>query len=66
MASSEVSTLPIVIIYFYGCVPDINLTHCYHIFLLLCAWDVSYTTFCHLLHIHSRKAGILFLMFPQV
>ena len=38
---------------------SINLTH-YHIFLWLCAWDVCYIIFCHLLHIHSGKTGILF------
>ena len=37
----------------------INLTH-YHIFPWLCAWDVCYIIFCHLLHIHSEKTGILF------
>ena len=26
----------------------------------LCAWDVRYIIFCHLLHIHSGKTGILF------
>ena len=31
-----------------------------HIFPLLCAWDVCYIIFCHLLHIHSGKIGILF------
>ena len=38
---------------------SINLTN-YHIFPWLCAWDVCYIIFCHLLHIHSRKTGILF------
>ena len=38
---------------------SINLTH-YHIFPWLCAWDVCYIIFCHLLHIHSGKTGILF------
>ena len=31
-----------------------------HICPWLCAWDVCYIIFCHLLHIHSRKTGILF------
>ena len=31
-----------------------------HIFPWLCAWDVCYIIFCHLLHIHSGKTGILF------
>ena len=26
----------------------------------LCAWDVCYFIFCHLLHIHSGETGILF------
>ena len=29
-----------------------------HIFPWLCAWDVCYIIFCHLLHIHSGKTGI--------
>ena len=33
-----------------------NTTH----ILWLCAWDVCYIIFCHLLHIHSGKTGILF------
>ena len=32
----------------------------YDIFLWLCAWDVCCIIFCHLLHIHSGKNGILF------
>ena len=28
----------------------------------LCAWDVCYIIFCHLLHIHSGKTGILFTL----
>ena len=36
----------------------INLTH-YHIFPWLCAWDVCYIIFCHLLHIDPGKTGIL-------
>ena len=30
---------------------SIHLSHCYHIFPWLCAWDVCYIVFCHLLHI---------------
>ena len=37
-----------------------NVTHCYHIFPWLCAWYVCYIILCHLLHIHSRKTGILY------
>ena len=51
-------------IYYRPCyhhqIGSINLTHCYHIFPGLCAWDVRYIIFCHLLHIHSGKTGILF------
>ena len=39
---------------------SINLTHRYHIFPWLCAWDVRYITSWHLLHIHSGKTGMLF------
>ena len=42
--TSDVSTFPIVIIFFPG----------------LCAWDVCYIIFCHLLHIRSGKTGRLF------
>ena len=45
--------------YYHHQIGSINLTH-YHIFPWLCAWDVSCITFCRLLHIHSRKIGILF------
>ena len=39
---------------------SINLTHCYHIFPWLCAWDICYIIFCPVLHIHSGQTGILF------
>ena len=45
--------------YYHHQIGSINLTH-YHILPWLCAWDACYTMFCHLLHIHSGKAGILF------
>ena len=38
----------------------IHLSHCYHIFLWLCAWDVCYIIFCHLLHISSEETVNLF------
>ena len=38
----------------------LHLSHCYHIFPWLCAWDVCYIIFCHLLHILSGKTGNLF------
>ena len=37
---------------------SIHLSHCYHIFPWLWAWDFCYIMFCHLLHIHSGKTGI--------
>ena len=36
------------------------LSHCCHIFPWLCAWDVCYIIFCHLLQIRSGKTGNLF------
>ena len=37
-----------------------TLSHCYHIFPWLWAWDVCYIIFCHLLHIRSGKTDNLF------
>ena len=45
--------------YYHHQIGSINLTH-YHIFPWLCAWDVCYIIFCHLLHIHSGKSGFCF------
>ena len=45
--------------YHHRQIGNVNLTH-YHIIPWLCAWDVFYIIFCHLLHIHSGKTGILF------
>ena len=45
--------------YYHHQIGSINLTH-YHIILWLCAWDVCYIIFCHLLHIHFGKTRILF------
>ena len=45
--------------YHHHQIGSINLTH-YHIFPWLGAWDVCYIIYCHLLHIHSGKTGILF------
>ena len=39
---------------------SIHLSHCFHIFPWLCAWDVCYIIFCHLLYIDSGKTGNLF------
>ena len=44
--------------YYHHQIGSINLTH-YQIFPWLGAWDVCYIIFCHLLHIHSGKTGIL-------
>ena len=39
---------------------SIHCSHCYHIFPWLCAWEVCYIIFCHLLHIRSGKTGNMF------
>ena len=44
---------------------SIHLSHCY-IFPWLCAWDVCYIIFCHLLHIRSGKPGICFRYYCAV
>ena len=46
--------------YYHHQIGSIHLSHCYHIFLWLCAWDVCYIIFCHLLHMNSGKIGNLF------
>ena len=46
--------------YYHHQIGSIHLSHCHHIFPWLCAWDVCYIIFCHSLHIHSGKTGILF------
>ena len=46
--------------YYYHQIGSNHLSHCYHIFPWVCAWDVCYIIFCHLLHIHSGKTGYLF------
>ena len=45
--------------YYHHKIGSIHLSH-YHIFSWLCAWDVCYIIFCHLLHIRSGKTGNLF------
>ena len=45
--------------YYQHQIGSINVTH-HHIFPWLCAWDVCYIIFCHLLHIHSGTTAILF------
>ena len=46
--------------YYHHQIGSINLSHCYHVFLWSCVWDVCYIIFCHVLHKHSGKTGILF------
>ena len=46
--------------YHHHQIGSIHLSHCYHIFPWLCAWDVCCIIFCHLLHIRSGKTGNLF------
>ena len=46
--------------YHHHQIGSIHLSHCFHIFPWLCAWDFCYIIFCHLLHIHSGKTGNLF------
>ena len=46
--------------YYHHQIRSIHLSHCYHIFPWLCASDVCYIIFCHLLHIRSGKTGNLF------
>ena len=41
--------------YYRHQIGSIHLSHCFHIFPWLCASDVCYIIFCHLLYIHSRK-----------
>ena len=46
--------------YYHHRIGSIHISHCFHIFPWLCAWDVGYIIFCHLLYIHSWKTGNLF------
>ena len=46
--------------FYHHQIGSIHLSHCYHIFPWLCAWDVCYIIFCHLLHKRSGKTGNLF------
>ena len=46
--------------YYHHQIRSIHLSHFYHIFPWLCAWDVCYIILCHLLHIRSGKTGNLF------
>ena len=46
--------------YYHLQIGSIHLPHCFHIFPWLCAWDVCYIIFCHLLHTRSGKTGNLF------
>ena len=46
--------------YYHHQIGSIHPSHCYHFFLWLCAWDVCYTIFSHLLHIRTGKTRNLF------
>ena len=46
--------------YYHNQIGSIHLSHYYHIFSWLCAWDVCYIIVCHLLHIRPWKTGNLF------
>ena len=46
--------------FYHHQIGNIHLSHCFHIFPWLCAWDVCYIIFCHLLYIHPGKPGNLF------
>ena len=46
--------------YYHHQIGNIHLSHCYHIFPWLSAWDVCYIIFCHLLQIRCGKTGNLF------
>ena len=46
--------------YYHHQIGSIHLSHFCHMYPWLCAWDVRYIIFCHLLHIGSGKTGNLF------
>ena len=46
--------------YYHHQIGSIYLSHCFHIFPWLCAWNVCYIILCNLLYIHSGKTGNLF------
>ena len=48
--------------YYRHQIGSIHISHCFHIFPWLSAWDVCYIIFCHLLYINSGKTGNLFLL----
>ena len=52
--------------YHHNQIGSIHLSHYYHIFPWLCAWDVCYIIFCHLLQIRSGKTGNLFSLYEIV
>ena len=51
--------------YYHHQIGSIHLSHCFHIFPWLCAWDVCYIIFCHLLYIHSGKWEFVFISIVQ-
>ena len=46
--------------YYHHQIGSIHLSNCFHILPWLCAWDVCYIIFWHLLCIHSGKTANLF------
>ena len=46
--------------YYHHQIGNIHISHCFHVVPWLCAWDVCYIIFCHLLYIHYGKTGNLF------
>ena len=48
--------------YYHHQIGSIHLSHCYHIFPWLCAWDVCYIIFCYLLHIHSKREFVFIII----
>ena len=52
--------------YYHHQIGSIHLPHCYHIFPWVCAWDVCYIIFCHLLQIRSGKTReVVFIIIVQ-
>ena len=52
--------------YYHHQIGSIHLSHCFHIFPWLCAWDVCYIICCHLLYIHSgKKREFVFISIVQ-
>ena len=41
--------------YYHHQIGSIHISHCFHIFPWLCAWDVSFIIFCNQFYIHSGE-----------